>query len=80
MARGARHGVAGHTFAFALRERLKLADGTHAFLVLSSQNKVAHKIRNIVAGLKLIEVSPWLLDGSVAFEMTLHAHRIAPRR
>ena len=77
---GAGHRVARFPLAHALRQRLDLADPAQPALLSSGQDVIADVIGKRLPRLKLIGMPAGTLNRYFAFQMTLHAYRIAAIR
>src|SRR6202044_2276386 len=75
----ARHGVSRFLLALALRESFHLADGAQARPLGVYEKKIPGVVGELVSRSKLVHMSSRAFDGSIGFQMALHADVIASR-
>jgi len=77
VAGGASESVAGLLLAATFGESFELAGGAESWRDIAGEDVVTDEGGEVVAGTEFVDVFAGALDGSVAFEMALHADLIA---
>src|SRR5271166_820173 len=76
----AMEGVAGFLLAHALSQSFKLTDGPRVGLSLRREHQIVDVVREIIAGLEIVDVFAGLFDRDASLQVTLHTDGIAPCR